>query len=75
MTKEPCGDKFKEAFSCFVYSTTEPKGSDCIDQFREMQACFKEHPDIYGKELPEDDEQDIPEKNTIEDESKNSGRG
>ncbi|KAJ3133866.1 Oxidoreductase [Geranomyces variabilis] len=56
MTKEPCGDKFKAAFSCFVYSKEEPKGSDCIDQFREMQKCFREHPEQYAAELGDDDE-------------------
>ena len=64
MTKPPCGDSFKEAFSCFVYSTTEPKGADCIDQFKAMQACFQEHPDIYGGEL--DEEEDIIEKEVKE---------
>lgn len=60
MTAPPCGDTFKAAFSCFVYSTTEPKGMDCVDQFREMQACFREHPEVYGEELAggEDDEGD-----------------
>lgn len=56
MVKPPCGDTFKAAFSCFVYSTTEPKGMDCVDKFREMQACFKEYPEIYGREVDEDDE-------------------
>lgn len=46
----PCGEKFKAAFSCFVKSTTEPKGEDCIEVFREMQDCFREHPDIYMKD-------------------------
>ena len=55
MIKPPCGDAFKAAFSCFVYSTAEPKGFDCIEQFKEMQKCFKEHPDIYGEELDADD--------------------
>ncbi|KAI9104549.1 hypothetical protein DFS34DRAFT_603580 [Phlyctochytrium arcticum] len=59
MTKPPCGESFKAAFSCFVYSTEEPKGVDCLDAFREMQKCFKEHPDIYGDELDdEDDDED-----------------
>lgn len=56
MVKPPCGDRFKEAFSCFVHSKEEPKGADCVEQFRAMQECFKEHPDIYGAEL--DDELD-----------------
>ncbi|TPX31595.1 hypothetical protein SmJEL517_g05126 [Synchytrium microbalum] len=55
MIKPPCGDTFKAAFSCFVYSTAEPKGFDCVDQFREMQKCFREHPDIYGEEIDDDD--------------------
>ncbi|KAI8819434.1 uncharacterized protein EV422DRAFT_534734 [Fimicolochytrium jonesii] len=56
MTKPPCGDSFKAAFSCFVYSKEEPKGSDCLEQFREMQKCFRDHPDIYGAELEDDDD-------------------
>ncbi|KAI8921125.1 hypothetical protein DFJ77DRAFT_448688 [Powellomyces hirtus] len=58
MTKEPCGEKFKAAFSCFVYSKEEPKGVDCIEQFREMQKCFRDHPDIYAAELDDDDDED-----------------
>ena len=53
MTQPPCGEAFKSAFSCFVYSTTEPKGADCVEKFREMQACFAEHPEIYDKDLRE----------------------
>ncbi|KAJ9125448.1 hypothetical protein QFC22_000409 [Naganishia vaughanmartiniae] len=56
MAHGPCGEDFKAAFSCFVHSTEEPKGVDCIDKFRQMQACFKEHPDVYGEEIAEDDE-------------------
>lgn len=37
MANGPCGEAFKEAFSCFHYSTEEMKGQDCIPQFREMQ--------------------------------------
>ena len=61
MVKPPCGDKFKEAFSCFVYSKEEPKGLDCVEQFRAMQECFKQHPDIYGEDF-DDEEQEKPEK-------------
>ncbi|KAI9205310.1 uncharacterized protein BJ171DRAFT_501746 [Polychytrium aggregatum] len=57
MTKPPCGETFKAAFSCFVYSTTEPKGIDCIEQFQAMQSCFREYPDIYGAELADDDDE------------------
>ncbi|KAI9799581.1 MAG: hypothetical protein M1825_004507 [Sarcosagium campestre] len=57
MAHGPCGEEFKSAFSCFVHSTAEPKGMDCIDKFKGMQDCFRQHPDIYGAELDEDDEE------------------
>ncbi|KND01130.1 uncharacterized protein SPPG_04221 [Spizellomyces punctatus DAOM BR117] len=56
MTKPPCGEAFKAAFSCFVYSKEEPKGVDCIEAFREMQKCFREHPEIYGEEIDDEDD-------------------
>ena len=34
MADGPCGEEFKAAFSCFVYSTDEPKGMDCIEKFQ-----------------------------------------
>ncbi|QSS61260.1 intermembrane space import and assembly protein [Histoplasma capsulatum] len=33
MAHGPCGEEFRAAFSCFVYSTEEPKGMNCIDKF------------------------------------------
>ena len=33
MAHGPCGEEFKAAFSCFVYSEKEPKGIECIDKF------------------------------------------
>lgn len=48
MAEGPCADKFKEAFSCFVYSTEEPKGADCIQHFEAMHDCLVAHPDYYG---------------------------
>lgn len=57
MAHGPCGPQFREAFSCFVYSTEEPKGMNCIDKFQNMQNCFREHPEHYKAEL-EDDELD-----------------
>lgn len=56
MAHGPCGDEFRAAFSCFVYSKEEPKGMDCIDRFRGMQDCFRLHPDVYGEELADDGE-------------------
>lgn len=59
MADGPCGEQFKAAFSCFVFSKEEPKGMDCVEHFKTMQNCFREHPDVYGSEL-EPDETDIP---------------
>lgn len=56
MAHGPCGEEFKAAFSCFVYSETEPKGIDCIEKFEGMRTCFKQHPEHYKEELYEDDE-------------------
>jgi len=55
MAHGPCGDEFRAAFSCFVFSKEEPKGVDCIEKFKGMQDCFQKFPEIYG-EPPSDDE-------------------
>ncbi|KAI5368143.1 Putative mitochondrial intermembrane space import and assembly protein [Septoria linicola] len=55
MAHGPCGEQFRAAFSCFVYSKEEPKGVECIDHFKTMQNCFREHPEIYGSELDDDE--------------------
>lgn len=60
MAHGPCGEEFKAAFSCFVYSKEEPKGMECIDKFKGMQNCFRAHPEVYGAEL-EDDEEEVEE--------------
>ncbi|KIY50329.1 hypothetical protein FISHEDRAFT_39607, partial [Fistulina hepatica ATCC 64428] len=49
MAHGPCGQQFREAFSCFVYSEEEPKGINCVEKFQAMQNCFREHPDVYGE--------------------------
>ncbi|CAK9438678.1 uncharacterized protein LODBEIA_P29020 [Lodderomyces beijingensis] len=55
MAHGTCGEEFKQAFSCFVFSETEPKGIDCIKKFENMRSCFKQHPDEYKEELFQDD--------------------
>jgi len=60
MAHGPCGPEFREAFSCFVYSKEEPKGVECIEKFKGMQDCFRQHPEMYGSEL-EDDEDEVEE--------------
>ncbi|RKF79918.1 Mitochondrial intermembrane space import and assembly protein 40 [Golovinomyces cichoracearum] len=54
MAHGPCGEEFKAAFSCFVYSEEEPKGVECIEKFKTMQNCFRQYPEIYGSELDDD---------------------
>lgn len=54
MAHGPCGDEFRQAFSCFVHSDADPKGIECIDRFKLMQDCFRKHPDVYAGELAED---------------------
>ncbi|KAI0311617.1 hypothetical protein OF83DRAFT_743025 [Amylostereum chailletii] len=56
MAHGPCGEDFKAAFSCFIYSEAEPKGIDCVEKFKAMQDCFREHPEVYGEEILGDDE-------------------
>ncbi|KAF9373795.1 Oxidoreductase [Mortierella sp. AD011] len=67
MAQPPCGDTFKEAFSCFVFSTAEPKGVDCVEKFKAMQDCFRAHPEVYADQLDNDDDED-------EDEVKDEGK-
>ncbi|KAI5479869.1 mitochondrial intermembrane space import and assembly protein [Pseudohyphozyma bogoriensis] len=56
MAHGPCGEEFKAAFSCFVYSDAEPQGVDCVEKFRGMQECFRKHPDVYGSDVDADDD-------------------
>ncbi|TGO53944.1 hypothetical protein BCON_0115g00270 [Botryotinia convoluta] len=60
MAHGPCGEEFKAAFSCFVHSTEEPKGVECIEKFKGMQDCFRAHPEMYTSEL-ENEEDEIEE--------------
>lgn len=53
-----CGEQFKTSFRCFVLSEAEPKGMDCIDAFNAMQQCFREHPEVYSREIDIYDEID-----------------
>jgi len=44
MAHGPCGEQFREAFSCFVFSKEEPKGMDCIEKFKYVdnwEECMK----------------------------------
>lgn len=56
MAHGPCGEEFKEAFACFVYSETEPKGMDCIKKFEAMRTCFRRYPEHYKEQLLDEEE-------------------
>ncbi|PWN46479.1 hypothetical protein IE53DRAFT_391326 [Violaceomyces palustris] len=56
MAHGPCGEEFKTAFSCFVYSEQEPKGIECVEKFKAMQDCFRKYPEVYKEEIEDDDE-------------------
>ncbi|XP_015588176.1 mitochondrial intermembrane space import and assembly protein 40-B isoform X1 [Cephus cinctus] len=65
MATGPCGLEFREAFSCFHYSAAEPKGSDCYEAFRTMQACMSEYPALYGNKDTDLDDLDDENANAI----------
>ncbi|PFH57180.1 hypothetical protein XA68_15409 [Ophiocordyceps unilateralis] len=78
MAHGPCGEEFKAAFSCFVYSTEEPKGMDCVEKFQGMQDCFRKYPDIYGAELegdesPQDNEEEATQMPTAQQSARQQG--
>merc|ERR1712098_959825 len=50
MAVGPCGVEFREAFSCFHYSEADPKGSDCIEKFSDMQNACRVIPNCLKKE-------------------------
>lgn len=78
MATGPCGLEFREAFSCFHYSTADPKGSDCYDAFKTMQTCMSEYPALYeskGTSMDDldDDEEDEKDKKQQQPSSSFSG--
>jgi len=58
MAVGPCGVEFRAAFSCFHHSTADPKGSDCIDKFADMQICMSGHPELFDKKEREGGEEE-----------------
>ncbi|KAG7177530.1 mitochondrial intermembrane space import and assembly protein 40-like [Homarus americanus] len=55
MATGPCGVEFREAFSCFHYSTQDPKGSECLEPFRQMSECMAQYPNVYGNKEEKED--------------------
>ncbi|KAK3908126.1 Mitochondrial intermembrane space import and assembly protein 40 [Frankliniella fusca] len=56
MATGPCGVEFREAFQCFHYSSADPKGSDCVELFKEMQGCMSQYPALYDNRDGKDEE-------------------
>lgn len=54
----PCGVQFSEAFVCFLKSTAEEKGSDCVHPFVALQKCIKINPDAFSKDVLQNDEEE-----------------
>ncbi|PIN09406.1 hypothetical protein CDL12_18020 [Handroanthus impetiginosus] len=52
----PCGVQFSDAFVCFLKSTAEEKGSDCVNPFVALQNCIKANPDAFSKDVLEEDD-------------------
>ncbi|KNA16007.1 hypothetical protein SOVF_093080 [Spinacia oleracea] len=50
-----CGSQFSEAFLCFLKSTAEEKGSDCVHPFVALQSCIKANPNAFSKDIVGDD--------------------
>ncbi|KAJ0248711.1 Mitochondrial intermembrane space import and assembly protein 40 [Hirschfeldia incana] len=53
-----CGSQFTEAFRCFLVSTAEEKGSDCVHPFVALQSCIKANPNAFSKEVLEDEKKE-----------------
>ena len=43
-----------------MFSEEEPKGINCVEAFKRMQDCFREHPEVYADEIMDDDDDDDP---------------
>ena len=65
----PCGLEFREAFSCFHYSTSEVKGSECLEQFAKLQMCMKDFPELYEEKKQDTAEEQVGEESKKEEES------
>ncbi len=54
----PCGPQFIVAYRCFLDSKEKEQGSDCVESFQSMQACFHEHEEHYKEFLTDGKEEE-----------------
>ncbi|KAK9935793.1 hypothetical protein M0R45_022877 [Rubus argutus] len=66
LRKGPCGLQFSKAFVCYLKSTVEEKGSDCVHPFVTLQNCIKANPGAFSNNILEEDEVKKEEKLTQE---------
>ncbi|KAL4580900.1 hypothetical protein LXL04_017106 [Taraxacum kok-saghyz] len=52
----PCGSQFSDAFLCFLMSTAEEKGSECVIPFVALQRCIQTNPNAFPKDVLENDD-------------------
>lgn len=52
----PCGYEFREAFTCFHYSTSETKGTECLEKFQILNQCMSEYPGLFKKSEQEEED-------------------
>ena len=43
----------------FFHSTSEPKGAECYEKFKEMQDCMQEYPTLYKEKNPMPDKSEV----------------
>ena len=55
----------------FIFSEAEPKGTDCLQKFMEMNECMKTYPELYPESAAEDPDED-PEEELENNASENS---
>ncbi|KAM3339015.1 mitochondrial intermembrane space import and assembly protein 40 [Capsicum galapagoense] len=61
----PCGNQFSDAFLCFLKSTAEEKGSDCVSPFVALQSCIKANPNAFSKDVLEEDGDDVKKQDEV----------
>eukprot|EP00298_Acanthocystis_sp_HF-20_P002055 c12524_g1_i2.p1 GENE.c12524_g1_i2~~c12524_g1_i2.p1 ORF type:complete len:105 (+),score=34.77 c12524_g1_i2:35-349(+) len=57
MKNSPCSTQFMTSFECFIRSTNEVKGEECVEMFSNMQKCFEENKEHYDKMFSEEGDQ------------------
>ncbi|CAL1356398.1 unnamed protein product [Linum trigynum] len=54
-----CGVQFSDAFLCFLKSTAEEKGSDCVRPFVALQNCIKVNPGAFSKDVVKEEGEEV----------------